>query len=76
MKKITFMIFAFLSATIGFAKGSKNFDNAIFTASYANVSFIGNDDITWTYLQSRSEGDFSVDTREAFSGSNQRSLEL
>lgn len=106
MKKITFMIFAFLSATIGFAQGLETFDNLELTGTtYVDGSFVGNDDITWTYVHVRNEdtfaidgngimlrradepsslsatfdggiGNFSVDTRKAFTGNTQRKLEL
>lgn len=106
MKKITFMIFAFLSATIGFAQGLETFDNLELTGTtYVDGSFVGNNDITWTYVHVRNEdtfpidgngimlrrsnepsslsatfdggiGNFSVDTRKAFSGNTQRKLEL
>src|SRR5690606_22030573 len=35
--------------------GFENFDNANLTSSYANGSFVGNNGITWTYVQSRDE---------------------
>ena len=106
MKKITFMIFAFLSATIGFAQGLETFDNLELTGTtYVDGSFVGNDGITWEYTEARDEGsyaitgegimlrnnneggnltatiqggigNFSVDTRKAFTGGGARGLEL
>lgn len=87
------------------AQGLEDFTNSEASASYDNGSFIGNDEITWSYVHSRDEGDypivgkglmlrradepssisatisggignFSVDTRKAFTGNSQRRLEL
>jgi hypothetical protein len=91
-------------------QGKETFDNAALTATYANGSFAGNNNITWTYVHARNEGsgtaddykiegkgimlrradepssisatipngigNFSVDTRKAFTGTTQRKLEL
>ncbi len=42
-------------------QGFENFDNANLTASYTNGSFEGNNNITWTYVHARDEGDFPID---------------
>lgn len=108
MRKITFVIAAFLSVWIGFAQGSETFDNATDLptgTTYGDGSFVGNDGITWNYIHAQSAvnypidgegilfrranepssisatidggiGNFSVDTRKAFTGSGQRKLEL
>lgn len=108
MRKITFIIAAFLSVWIGFAQGSETFDNATDLptgSTYGDGSFVGNDGITWNYIHAQSAvnypidgegilfrranepssisatidggiGNFSVDTRKAFTGSGQRKLEL
>ena len=85
--------------------GMETFDNAEIGTSYANGSFIGNNDIEWIYKHSRDEGDyaingkglmlrnaqessiesqvlnggigsFEVKFRKAFTGANERGLEL
>jgi hypothetical protein len=41
--------------------GSENFSSSSLTASYANGSFVGNDGVTWTYVQSRNEDTYGID---------------
>jgi len=45
----------FTTAPIGDLCGFENFDNAALTASYSDGSFVGNNGVTWTYVQSRDE---------------------
>ena len=40
--------------------GMETFDNATIGGSYTDGSFVGNDDITWTYKHSRDEGDYPI----------------
>ncbi|MDG4947060.1 fibronectin type III domain-containing protein, partial [Weeksellaceae bacterium KMM 9713] len=40
---------------IGDLCGFENFDNADLSQSYSNGSFVGNNNITWTYVESRDE---------------------
>jgi hypothetical protein len=40
--------------------GLENFNNAALTATYADGSFTGNNDILWTYGQTRDEGDYPI----------------
>ncbi|HPX76644.1 MAG TPA: T9SS type A sorting domain-containing protein, partial [Bacteroidales bacterium] len=40
--------------------GMETFDNAEIGTSYANGSFIGNNDIEWIYKHSRDEGDYAI----------------
>ena len=85
--------------------GMETFDNAEIGTSYANGSFIGNNDIEWIYKHSRDEGDYAINGkglmlrnafessiesevlsggisslevkyRKAFTGANERGIEL
>src|SRR5690606_29894757 len=40
---------------VGDECGFETFDNAEISSSYSDGSFVGNDGITWTYVQSRNE---------------------
>ncbi|MDG4949375.1 fibronectin type III domain-containing protein [Weeksellaceae bacterium KMM 9724] len=40
---------------VGNLCGFENFDNADLSGSYEDGSFVGNDNITWTYIEARSE---------------------
>ncbi len=40
--------------------GMETFDNCNATASYADGSFVGNNDIVWNYFHSRNEGDYPI----------------
>lgn len=42
-------------AVSDFCGGFENFDNAVLPTSYSNGSFVGNNDVTWTYVASRDE---------------------
>ncbi|MBZ9652436.1 T9SS type A sorting domain-containing protein [Psychroflexus montanilacus] len=53
MKKITLMLFTALISIFSYAQGLEDFSNSNATASYSDGSFVGNDDITWSYVASR-----------------------
>lgn len=53
MKKIYFLLFTFLMASVSFAQGTEDFSNSNAGGSYSDDSFIGNNGITWTYVESR-----------------------
>lgn len=49
---------------VGFASAvvthTETFDNSGLTGNYLDGSFVGNDDITWNYLQARDQGDYAI----------------
>lgn len=49
------------SGTVTICGGSENFSSSSLTASYADGSFVGNNGITWTYVQSRNEDVYGID---------------
>jgi len=53
MKKIYFLLFSITVSSFAFAQGSEDFTNSNATGSYADNSFVGNNGVTWTYVQSR-----------------------
>lgn len=64
MRKITFVIAAFLSVWIGFAQGSETFDNATDLptgSTYADGLFVGENGVTWNYTHAQSAGDYPID---------------
>ncbi len=64
MRKITFIIAAFLSVWIGFAQGSETFDNATDLptgTNYGDGFFVGENGVTWNYVHCQSMGNFPID---------------
>lgn len=41
--------------------GFEDFSNSELTSSYDDGNFVGNDDLTWVYTNSRNEGDYGID---------------
>ena len=69
MKKLYFLLFTILMSAVSFGQGTETFDNFTETGSgYANGSFVGQDGITWTYVQSR--GDQSINGKSIMLGRN------
>jgi len=65
MKKI-YTLIAVAVSTVGFSQPfTETFDNSSATSSYANGSFVGVEDITYTYIHSRDQGtgaeDYSIE---------------
>jgi len=52
MKKITTLLFGLL-CVLSFAQGTENFSDSNATGSYSDGSFVGNNNITWSYVASR-----------------------
>lgn len=44
-----------LCSLLGFGQGLENFDNSNATASYADNNFLGNNGVSWNYIESRDE---------------------
>ncbi len=55
MKKMYFLAVIMLTATFGFGQGLENFNNSNATNQYADNSFVGENNITWTYVHSRDQ---------------------
>ena len=53
MKKNYFLLVAFFMAILSFGQGSEDFTNLAAGSGYSDGSFVGNNGITWTYVQSR-----------------------
>ena len=53
MKKIYFLLLTLLISAVSFGQGLEDFTNSNATTSYADESFVGNNGVTWTYVQSR-----------------------
>ena len=64
MNKFYFLLVAFIVANFSFAQGSEDFTNAatVLTGSYADGTFDGNNNVSWTYGHSRNEGDYPIQT--------------
>lgn len=64
IKKYALLLVAFLCFGLsGYGQGSESFTNSNATASYTNGSYLGDNGITWTYVQSRNEGSFPITGR-------------
>ena len=64
MKKnyIFTLLLVFYFSNPSFGQGSEVFTNSTATNSYADGSFVGEGDITWTFVKSRqAEGNFNTD---------------
>lgn len=48
-------ILLFLTASIGWGQGLEDFSNLTVGSSYSDGSFVGNNGITWSYIQSRDD---------------------
>ncbi|TWO33737.1 T9SS type A sorting domain-containing protein [Seonamhaeicola sediminis] len=69
MKKLYFLFFALLTASLSFSQGTETFDNFAETgSSYADGTFTGQDGSSWTYVQSR--GDQSITGKSLMLGRN------
>jgi len=55
MKKYLFIIALSLLSFVGYGQGLEDFTNSNATASYNDNNFIGNNSVTWTYIESRDE---------------------
>ena len=53
MKKNYFLLVAFFMAILSFGQGTEDFTNLAAGSGYSDGSFVGNNGITWTYVQSR-----------------------
>src|SRR5690554_5912492 len=73
-KKLSVLLFVFAIFVVFEAKNinvfaddmfkyHETFDTSNATASYANGSFVGVNGVTWTYVHSRNEGDYSIDEK-------------
>lgn len=61
IKKYVLLLVAFLCfGLFGYGQGSESFTNSNATASYTNGSYLGDNGITWTYVESRNQGDFPI----------------
>ncbi len=72
MKKITSFLFMCLLAFTGFAQGHETFANSTLSetaTSYTSGSFVGNNGVTWTFVNSR--GDKSINGKSIMLGRNQ-----
>lgn len=49
--------------SFSYAQGNEDFTNSasVLTTSYADGSFVGNNNVTWTYGHSRNEADYAID---------------
>lgn len=62
MKKITLFLFFLISVSAFSQVTVETFDNLGLTGnSYVDGSFVGVDNVNWTYVHVRGEGDFSID---------------
>src|SRR5690554_3002036 len=50
-----FLVLLFFAASIGWTQGLEDFTNSNAGGSYTTNSFIGNNEITWSYVESRDD---------------------
>ncbi|MBA6152114.1 choice-of-anchor D domain-containing protein [Gelidibacter maritimus] len=61
IKKYALLLVAFLCIGLsGYGQGSESFTNSNASASYSDGVFLGDNGLTWTYVQSRNEGGFPI----------------
>src|SRR5690606_33497006 len=61
IKKYALLLIAFICiAWSGYGQGSESFTNSTALPSYTDGSYLGDNDVTWTYVASRNEGMYPI----------------
>ena len=57
---LSVLVLIILISAVSATSYTETFDNSEATATYADSSFVGDNTITWNYVESRNEGDYSI----------------